>query len=275
MLDALRIIVKNGALVLFLILQIICFYWIVKYNQRQSQIYFYSGQVYSNLISLQYQSILNYFSLQQKNDSLAEENKLLLKRTFDQINKSNLDTQLHTLSKNLYEIIPANVVNNSLVKRNNTITLDKGSNDGVSKGMGVITVQGVVGIITDVSEHFSLVLSLLHSKSRISCKIPKSGFIGTMVWDGKDPMKLQLEDIQRYALINIGDSIVTSGYSIIFPQDISVGKITSFHVEPGAFTYTIEATPTQSFFNLDQVYIINHPYRSEKENLEHQSEKYE
>ncbi|NOT37796.1 MAG: rod shape-determining protein MreC [Saprospiraceae bacterium] len=275
MLDALRIIVKNGALVLFVVLQIFCFYWIVKYNQRQGQVFFYSTQVYSNSLYSQYHSILSYFNLRQKNDSIVSENKFLLKKSFSQSKILNIDSSFTLQDSNMYEVIPAAVINNSLSRRNNTLTLNKGALDGVSSGMGVITPFGVVGIVTDVSDHFSLILSLLHSKSRISCRIPHNGFIGTLVWDGKDPKILQLEEIQRYAEIRLGDSIVTSGYSIIFPQNILLGKVKSFTVEPGAFTYTIQVEPTQSFFTLDQVYIINHPYKSEKDMIEKQSEKYE
>lgn len=275
MLDALRIIVRNGALVLFIVLQIFCFYWIVKYNQRQNQIYLYSSQIYTNSIYSKYQSVLSYFKLKQKNDSIVQENKFLLKKSFDNSKVQVLDSLIFQKDSNMYEVIPATVINNSLAKRNNTITLNKGSNDGVSPGMGVITAQGIVGIITDVSEHFSLVLSLLHSKSRISCRIPHCGFIGTLVWDGKDPKVLQLEEIQRYAEIRIGDSIVTSGYSIIFPQNILVGNIKSFNVYPGAFTYTIQVEPSQSFFTLDQVYIVNHPFKSEKELIEKKADQYE
>lgn len=275
MLDAFRIIVKNGALVLFIVLQIFCFYWIVKYNQRQSQIYFYSSQVYSSYVYEKYEDILSYFNLNKVNDSLIQENKFLLSKSFNQSKTYVFDSSVYKTIPNGYEIISANVVNNSLARRNNMLTLNKGSKDGISSGMGVITAYGVVGIVTDVSENFSLVLSMLHSKSRISCRIPKNGFIGSLVWDGKDPMILQLEEIQRYAQVSIGDSIVTSGYSIVFPENILLGKIKSFTVEPGAFTYSIEVEPTQSFFTLDNVYVINHPYKSEKESLESKSAKYE
>ncbi len=275
MLDALRIIVKNGAIVLFIVLQIFCFYWIVKYNQRQNQIYFYSSQVYSNYIYEKYGSVISYFNLAEVNDSLIQENKFLLSKTFNQSKIYSTDSSVYKNIPQGYDIISANVVNNSLARRNNMLTLNKGSKDGINSGMGVITAYGLVGIVTDVSEHFSLVLSMLHSKSRISCRIPKNGFIGSLVWDGKDPMILNLEEIQRYAEISVGDSIVTSGYSIVFPENILLGKIKSFSVEPGAFTYTILVEPTQSFFTVDNVYVINHPFKSEKESLENQFVKYE
>ncbi|MEO6190230.1 MAG: rod shape-determining protein MreC [Saprospiraceae bacterium] len=275
MLNALRIIIKNGSVVLFIVLQIICFYLIVKYNQKQNQIYFYSTQVYSNNFYSKYKSLVSYFNLKSENERIITENALLLKKYYTTCSRKNIDTLLIDSIRFKYQIIPADVVNNSVSKRNNTITLDKGIKDGISVGMGVISDKGLLGIVTDVSEHFSLVMSILHSKSRISCLLPHCGFFGTLVWDGVDPNVLHLEDIQKYAEVRKGDSVVTSGYSIVFPENILVGRVIDLTVESGAFTYTIQVEPNQSFFKLTHVYVINHQYKEEKEWLEKKAEIYE
>ncbi|MEP7196728.1 MAG: rod shape-determining protein MreC [Saprospiraceae bacterium] len=275
MLDALRIIIRHGSIVLFTILQIFCFYWIIKYNQKQSQIYFYSTQVYSNSIHSKFQNLVSYFHLREQNDSLANENAQLIQRYLGSNKNQFVDSSSSSIDTNRYHVIASRIVNNSIAKRNNTLTLDKGIDDGIAQGMGVVSANGVIGIVTDVSKHYSLVMSLLHSKSRISCKISHCGFFGTLVWNGIDPMILQLEDIQRYAEVRVGDSIYTSGFSIVFPENILIGKIKEFKVEPGAFTYSIQVDPSQSFLKLNQVYVINHKLKEEKENLEMKSDKYE
>ncbi len=274
MLNALRVIVRNGSLLLFVILQIICFYWIINYNQKQKQIYNFSTQWHATKVTSKYQSLVSYFNLKVENEKLKDENAGLLKKLFLQ-SSFDVDTSSLDSLKSRINIISATIIDNSVAKRNNMITLDKGILDGVDVGMGVVSSNGVVGIITDVSDHFSLVMSLLHSKSRISCQLPHCGFFGTLVWNGLDPNILQLEDIQRYADVRKGDSIVTSGYSIVFPKNILVGTVKDFTVESGSFSYTIQVIPNQSFFNLSRVYIINHVYKEEKEFLEKKADNYE
>ena len=275
MLNALRLIVKNGSIILFICLQIICFYWIIQYNQKQKDVYLYSSQLYANKINTKVQSVSDYFRLQKQNDSLIKENANILTKYLTVVSKAYYDTSAILSDSFNYKVFSARVVNNSISRRNNMITLDKGKLDGINVGMGVVTGKGLVGIVTDVSDHFSLVMSLLHTRSRISCKLLRSGFFGTLIWNGKNPDHLQLEDIQRYADVQIGDSVVTSGYSIIFPQNLLIGVVKEFHVEPGAFTYSMDITPTQSFYQLDKVYIINHPYKEEKQLLESKADNYE
>lgn len=274
MFETLRVIVRNGSLVLFIILQIICFFWVVSNNEHQKQIYFYSTQRYSNLVTRQYKGILDYFSLRKVNQQISDENASLIKRIAAE-QAVMMDTVQLDSTMAMYEVISSNIINNSVARRNNMLTLDKGSLDGINPGMGVISNKGVVGIVTDVSAHFSLVMSLLHSKSRLSCQIPHCGFFGTLVWNGQDPGLLQLEDIQRYAEVRKGDSVVTSGYSIVFPKNILVGKIADYRVEAGSFTYSIQVEPEQDFFRLQRVYVINHRLKEEKETLEQKSVNYE
>ena len=273
MLNALRIIVKNGSFILFLILQSICFYWIISYNQKQNKIYLYTAQLYATILKNKYQGFTSYFSLKDKADQIAEDNAKLFSRllNLEAIEKSDsmqLDSTKSNAMINTYSVLSARVINNSLSRKNNYLTLNKGGLDGVSPGMAVVTLNGLVGIITDTTSHFSTVMSLLHSNSRISCSLKRSGFFGSLIWKDRDPSILQLEDIQKYADVRIGDTLITSGYSIVFPKGLTIGYVKNYFAEPGSFTYTIIVTPSQNLTALDRVYIINNRLKEEKEYLE-------
>ncbi|HRG34190.1 MAG: rod shape-determining protein MreC [Saprospiraceae bacterium] len=280
MLNALRIIIRNGSFILFLVLQIICFYWIISYNQKQNKIYLYTAQLYATVLKNKYQNLTSYFSLKDKADQIADDNAKLLSRllNLEATQKSDSTILDSTLSKTMvqpYTVLSARVINNSLSRKNNYLTLNKGGLDGLSPGMAVITLSGLVGIVTDTTRHFATVMSLLHSNSRISCSLKRSGFFGSLIWKDRDPSILQLEDIQKYADVRIGDTLVTSGYSIVFPKGLTIGYVKSFYAEPGAFTYTIIVSPSQDLTTVDRVYVINNNLKEEKEHLESLTREYE
>ncbi len=280
MLKVIRAIVKNGSTVLFIILQSVCLYWVVKFNSEQQKIFLYSAQLFTSKIQSKVQDWKSYLYLRKRADSLMKENARILAshfnkhsiRFFSAIDSAELTT-LPQMYK--YEVIPALVVNNSLERLNNMITLNAGSIKGVKPGMGVVTSKGVVGIVTDTSRHFSLALSLLNQKMRLSAKLKRSGFFGAITWNGQNPKILQLEAIQKYADVRRGDTVVTSGYSIIFPEGLMVGTVEYHKVESGAFTYTIQVVPSEDMANLEAVYIIGHPLKEEKDKLEQKSALYE
>lgn len=273
-----RAIVQNGSLVLFMILQSFCLFWVVKYNQHQQKIYLHSYQLMAGKIQTRYQNLVAYFKLRNKYDSIAAENARILSHQINQsmheIEPIDSSAMLHP-DKSLYQLIPARVINNSLDKKNNMITLDKGGSDHVAPGMGVITSRGLVGIVTDTSAHYALVMSLLHSNTNISARLKRCGFIGTLVWNGKDPSIMNLQAVQKYAAVQLGDTVVTSGYSIVFPKDLVIGIVDFFKVEEGSFTYKINVTLSQSLTNLDQVYVVSNSSTGEKEALEKRILRYE
>ncbi|MBK9271101.1 MAG: rod shape-determining protein MreC [Saprospiraceae bacterium] len=275
MLEAFKTVVRNGSFILFLILQLLCFFWVVKYNQKQSQIFFYSLQVAAQATNARVKDIVSYFSLKDKMKELKEENANLLKdlkNIQEFLKKDSLAQHFKDSSvlkqNNHFNIISAAVVNNSISRKNNYLTIDKGSLDGVNPGMGVISSKGVAGIVMDTGIHYSIVMSLLHSNSRLSAKLKRSGFFGTLVWRDFDPRYVYLEEIQKYADVQVGDTVVTSGHSIIFPEGIPIGDVILFGVEPGAFTYTMKVRLFQSFSSLKSVYLIDHKYNKEKQSLE-------
>lgn len=275
MLDALRIIVKNGSIILFLVLQLLCLFWIVTYNQKQGEIYFFSLQLAADALEKKVQNVTSYISLRDQINEVREENAALLQKFLNEkqhqaslpATGDSTDSTTGDLEAS-YRVLAANVINNSISRKNNYLTLDKGGAQGVNPGMAVITSKSIVGIVTDTSRHFSLAMSLLHSNSRISAKLKRSGFFGSLIWKEFDPRNLSLEDIQKYADVLVGDTVVTSGFSIIFPEGLPIGIVTSLGTEPGAFTYSIRVRLFESLSSVRSVYLIDNRYKDEKEELE-------
>jgi len=211
-----------------------------------------------------------YFTLKKRNNKLQEENAELRASLYQaQFEKALIDGSFAT-SDTLtpYEVIPAKVVKNSVLRKRNYITLNKGSQQGVTPDMAVISDQGVIGIVEQVSENYATVMSLLHEESSVNASIKESSYFGSLVWNGKKLDHCQLYDIPKTASIQIGDSIVTGGMSSIFPPGILIGQISQFSVPQNSSFYTIEVSLNNEMPNLSQVYIINHRNQTERRTLE-------
>ncbi|HUN15891.1 MAG TPA: rod shape-determining protein MreC [Saprospiraceae bacterium] len=279
MLKLLQQVIQHGSFILFLLLQFLCFYFIINYNQDQKKIYLYSHQKLNSFVTSRYKGVVDYFGLKKKNAILAEENARLMEQHYNSktiISKENIETDssFNALVEK-YQIIPARVINNSINRPNNLITINKGGKDGILPNMGVITTTGIVGIVTDTSRNFSLVLSVLNPNCKISSKLIRCGFFGPMIWDGENPQYSTLVDIQKYADVKIGDTVSTSGYSYIFPGQVPIGTVNEIENNPGAFTYNIHVKLFQDMAILDEVYIIKNSTMMERSELESKGIKYE
>lgn len=211
----------------------------------------------------------DYLELEAQNDSLARENARLMNILINQKQQSsraqlNLDSTIRTQ----YEFIPAEICNKTLRLRNNMMTLCVGSKDGVQPRMGVVSAQGIVGVITNVSDHYSQVIPVVNSHSRISAAIKGSNYFGSLRWMDSDPQIMQLEDIPKHAPISVGDTVITSGYSSIFPKDLEVGRVTTFEVERGSSNYSIDVRLFNDLYNLSYVYVIKNRLQEEQRTLE-------
>ena len=163
-----------------------------------------------------------------------------------------------------YRQIPAKVVSNSVHLRDNFITIDKGTKDGVRRDMGVICGSGVVGIVYLCSSHYSVVIPVLNSKSNISCKIQRHGYFGYLHWTGGATDIAYVDDIPRHAHFRIGDHVVTSGYSSVFPPGILVGKIQHVYNSKDALSYRLQVKLSTDFGNLRDVFVIDDENREEQ-----------
>lgn len=229
-----------------------------------------SGGVYGSVSSIQ-----DYFKLKTYNKQLLEENARLRER-LKNLNESNLGITPLTIDNaplavdtlKQYSFIPAKVINNNYAKTDNFITLLGGKKDSITRDLGVITSKGIVGTIDNVSNSYSTVLSILNSNFTTNAKLRGSEHFGTIAWNGKDPNKVQVIDVQQQAPLKIGDTIETSGKSAIFPKGIPIGTIDAFELDPSKNFYTISLQLINDMTNLGHVYVIKNANRKEIRTLE-------
>jgi rod shape-determining protein MreC len=221
-----------------------------------------------------------YFSLKKENESLRQritELQNQLGQNFQAADTSAAAQRSDTISidsveqyrKYLYR--EATVVNNSITLPNNYITLHRGKKQQIAPGMVVIGPSGIVGVVLDVSDNFSTVMSLLNRQSRISAQIKKTGEMGRIEWDGADPRIVQMKDISKGVKIKIGDSIVTSQYSD-FPAHIMIGTVQKIIAEKSTNNYLLQIRPSTDFSKVQNVFIIENLQRSEQQALEQKNQ---
>ena len=172
-----------------------------------------------------------------------------------------------------FQFVIAEVVNNSISQLSNYITINKGRKDGIQPDMGVVSEQGVVGIVSNVSDHFSVIISLLNPKSKLSCKVLGNNSFGYLTWDGRDADYAILEELPRHAEFHKGDTIVTSGYSAIFPAGLIVGVVDDFYKERDDNFYALRVKLATPFSSLQHVRVIQNAYRNEQIELEKEARK--
>ncbi|HNS11797.1 MAG TPA: rod shape-determining protein MreC [Bacteroidia bacterium] len=256
--------------IFFLMLEVVCGFLIIRNNNfQQASVLNSTNSVAAEVNSL-VSSVTDYINLRTTNDALARQNAGLKSLIPDVYYIDSVLTRINsdTVFKQQYTFINSRVVNNSVNRRNNYLTLNKGSNQGVKPEMGVISGDGIVGIVKDVSDHFCSVMSFLHKDSRISARIKKNGYIGSMVWGGYDERIGTLKDIAKHVKVNRGDTIVTSSFSAIFPEGILVGVVTDVNPDTGDNFQDIKVRLTTPFGNLTYVYIVTNLLKEEQEALQ-------
>jgi rod shape-determining protein MreC len=223
-------------------------------------------------INKRFNSVQYYFQLKKTNDSLVKANEMLYNRLRqdyeipDTVNKIAIDTltvdSIQTQRKYLY--MQAKVIHNSVNQPNNYIELHRGSLQGVIPDMGVIDVNNaVIGTVVDLSNNYSVVMSLLHEQSNLSARLKRGGETGTVIYDSKTPRMLFLKDISKSAKITSGDTVVTSGFSDKFPSGLLIGYVKDIINDKSSSTYTVRLQPAANFENLQYSYIINNLQKEE------------
>ncbi|RYU90822.1 rod shape-determining protein MreC [Mucilaginibacter terrigena] len=268
-------ITKYNAFFLFLIFEIVSLLIYIKYNSFQKASFINStNQVTGNLYA-KADELKGYLSLKDVNDKLAKENaelrnQLRASKYADTVARKTVND---TIYKQQYEYIEAQVINNSINKRNNYLTISRGSRDGIAKGMGVISSLGVVGKVIFVGEHLSIIQSLLHKESRFSAMLAANREIGYVEWgDDLDPRKGLLVDVSNNAQPKIGELVVTSDLSL-FPAGIPLGKVTRLTTKSGGFFLNMEVALATDFSKLEYVYVVINKFAQEQAGLEAQEKK--
>ena len=267
--EIIKLILKYHFTIIFILLEIVSFSLIIRHNEYQRAIFSENASTLFGNISSTVTSIKDYFRLKEMNESLANEN-ILLKNRLEKYEFLR-DTIIHGTvvqdSIPVYEYIGAKQVNATYNRTKNYITLNQGRKNGLQKEMAVCTPEGIVGLIQDLSDHFAVVIPLINVDSRISAKIKKNNYYGSLQWDGNDYAYSYLNDIPYHVEVNAGDTIVTSGLSKIFPEGIVVGYVESVDKETANFL-KIKVKLAVDFKRINHVYVILNNKKNEQTSLE-------
>ena len=263
--NLIQFIIKNSFFFFFLLLEVLSFFLVVSNNSYQrSSFISASNGVTSSILSV-VSDASDYFGLKSENEVLVQENAYLR----SQLLESNLWSENtfkrynDTVKHQFYTYKSARILSKTIQNRNNYLILDKGRRDGIELEMGVISSNGIVGIVNDVSENFCSVISVLHKQSAIDALITSNGYTGTIYWPGKDYTIANLKNIPSHAKLNKGDTIVTSGNSTIFPPEIPIGYIVDFRLKAGQNFYDIDFKYSVDFNKIRHVYIIHNLLKEE------------
>ncbi|MCQ2264021.1 MAG: rod shape-determining protein MreC [Bacteroidales bacterium] len=229
------------------------------------------------------QKIVSHFNLSSENEGLVEQNLRLLREqkanflvSSDSISTAEsevTDTVTHrTTTKRLYDYSTANVVYNTIHRKHNYLMIDKGTEDGITRDMAVLSSRGIVGVVTDVSAHFATVTSLLHPNSNISAKVMPANQLGTIAWKFGDPTTAYLNDIPEHMSINVGDSVFTSGFSDIFPNNLLIGVISEKSKSPNNSFLTLKVKLATDFNHVNTVFLVRNLYKEEMDELKAEME---
>lgn len=240
-------------------------------NQQYQQTFFINSanSVTGNMYRA-YGNIASYFSLREKNMQLAESLKHLMNSHYSSfiITDNQIFVSEDTLVLRRFEYVHAELMNNSVNRRNNYITINKGARHGIEPDMGMITPKGVAGIIKDVSNNFSVAMSLLHSDMMLSVKIQSNNHLGTLSWEGYDYRKASMTYIPPHLELHKGDTIVTSGFSALFPENVFIGTISDWEIKRGETFITAEVDLALDFNRLSHVFVVKNLMKEEQEALE-------
>ena len=249
---------------LFILLEVLSLTLLFQFNSYQGSVWLSSANAVAGKMEEGRAEVESYFSLRKMNEGLTLRNFYLerqvtqLRRLYGEATEDTTGLWAKEMQfLKMYQLIPAKVVSNELNKQENLLTINCGAADGVEVGMGVVSGQGVVGVTYLVSDHYSVVIPVLNTSSRISCAIRGNNYFGVLRWDGKDAGVAYMEDIPRHARFKKGDWVETNGYSSIFPPGVLVGKIETVYNSADGLSYRVKVRLSTDFGSLRDVVVIN------------------
>ena len=258
------IIRYKTSLLYFFLLTISLGFTIQSHSYHQSKFFNSSNWIVGGIYNTS-SNISSYFDLDEENEKLVQENTMLRSLLF---NKKNPDTIALDTSNMQYTIVAAQVIKNSYANPRNYITINKGKKQGLKQDMGVITSEGILGIVEDTSDNFAIVQSILNENSNINAKIKNTDYFGSLTWDTGKYNEVQLEDIPRLVPLMVGDTIVTGAMSSIFPENVPIGTIKKFDLNTSKSFYRINVELFTDMTNIKNVYVIENISRPEVLELE-------
>jgi rod shape-determining protein MreC len=271
--NLLRFIVRYSFQIVFIILEIFALTLVFNQNPVPHARFYQLVQGANGFIYGQVSKATRFVNLSGENAILATENARLRHELSNRNEAARSGDSISALRNPVvrYDYIPATVVNNSVHKQNNYLTINVGTRQGIRPDMGVVGPGGIVGVVRNVSANYSTVLSVLNSKFRASVKIEDENFFGTLIWDGISFRDALLTEIPGYARVYEGRPVVTSGFSSIYPEGEPVGTVTGVQLNPAGSFYEIRVRLREDFKRLTRVYVIRDFSRREIESLEEQT----
>ena len=268
----LQILARYSNFLVFLALEVVAFILIVSNNHYPKASFISASNTLVAWQMEQTTKVNDYFHLKTENDHLMEENALLRDSLVALSNRLEAEIEDSLMRPYQYahlqmKYIPARVIQLTRNVGHNYLTINKGELDGIKKGQGVRNKDGVVGIVCTVSDHFALVMPVIHMQSQVSCRFSGNKYIGTLAWDGKAWNEAYLMDIASHVSVTEGDSVVTSGLTTAFPEGVPVGVVKSVSLRPGDSYYKIDVKLSTDFRKMDFVQVIVNPLTEEQELL--------
>ncbi len=266
-------IFKNSTRLLFLLLLATSLILVIQsHSYHRSQMVnsanFLTGTVYEEVNEVQ-----TYFSLREQNDKLARENAELRRILFNKKDSTSILEKDSVKGYDKIDVIQSKVVHNSYNTSENYLTINSGSKDGIKPDMGVVSSQGIIGIVEKVSPRYATIFSILNIKSKINAKVKRTNHFGSLIWNAKNAGYVQLVEIPRLASVKKGDTIVTGGNSRIFPENIPVGIIDKIYIDTETNYYTLNVRLFNDMTNLNHIYVIKNKHSDEIKKLEAETKK--
>jgi len=256
-------------------LEVLSLWFFYSYNNYPNAIFFNTSNYYAAKALGTSNSIREYSNLRDVNTELASENSRLnatiAKLQAQQLDKSIVNYKADSNVASRFKFVVAKVLGLTTTQFNNYITIDKGSADGLAPGMGVMSSTGIVGKIKSCNEHFSVVISILHSEYSVSAKLKSNNEIGSVKWKGVNPDIVEMTEVSRYKTVKIKDTIVTSDFNYVFPPNIIIGYVKKVGVKPDQTFHEIDVQLATNFHTLAYVYVINNKLLGEQKALEEKS----
>lgn len=268
-----RFIIAYRSAFLFIFLQILSFFFLFRSNSYHNAVYFHSAQRWTGQFYAWRSEVSQYFDLKGKNERLAKENQQLRKKLlrYQEDPSFTIGEEKDSSYVDRFQVFEAKVINSSIHRRNNHLTIDRGREQGIRSDMGVVGPNGMVGVVRNVSKHFATVLPVLNSNFIASVKLERSNDIGLLEWNGSDPTRAQMVDVAQHVQVEKGDSVVTRGASAIFPEGIPVGRIENVRTDPSKNYHEIDIELSTDFSKVHHVYVIGDRLQKEKKELEEEN----
>lgn len=264
---------------LFIVLEGISLVLLFRFNHYQSSVWLTTANTVVGRVDAWEQQAMRYVNLGVENQELMRRNLVLeynisqLERRLAQLTHDSTYTErLQAQRYDTLRLIPAHITTNSVLRRNNFLTIDRGELDGVEPEMGVVSGTGIVGIVYMTSAHYAIVMPLLNNRSHISCRLRGTGYFGYLKWDGRHPLYAVLDDIPRHARFHVGDVVETSGFSSVFPPGIFVGKVSAIENSEDGQTYKLRVHLGTDFSRLENVAVVAQQFQAEVRMLEERAD---